>query len=132
LSFDPLKTVLVSGPEKGLASAGTGGDAGSAEYRSYSSKHIEISAKTTAPAVLLINDKYDPYWRVTVDGKPAALLRCNFLMRGVFLPTAGDHTVVYDFELPNRPLYVTLAALSVGVVLCGFLFYARRRGMAEG
>jgi len=74
--------------------------------------------------------KYDPYWRVTVDGKPAALLRCNFLMRGVFLPAAGDHTVVFDFSLPHRPLYVTIAAFLTGIVLSGFLLYCRCRNEA--
>ena len=49
-------------------------------------------------------------WRVTVDGKPAELLRCNFIMRGVYLPAPGRHTVEFSFSLPHQPLYVTLAA----------------------
>jgi uncharacterized iron-regulated membrane protein len=48
-------------------------------------------------------------------------------MRGVYLPTAGQHTVDFRFSLPNRPLWVTLAALIVGLGLCGFLFYSSRR-----
>jgi uncharacterized membrane protein YfhO len=77
--------------------------------------------------VLLLNDKYDSQWNVTVDGKPAELLRCNYLMRGVYLPTAGQHTVDFSFTLPHRPLYVTLAAIGVGILLSGFLFYSARR-----
>jgi len=74
--------------------------------------------------VLLLNDKFDPQWRVTVDGQPARLLRCNFMMRGVYLPTAGTHIVDFQFQLPHRPLYVTLAALSLGIALCAFLAFA--------
>jgi hypothetical protein len=61
-----------------------------------------------------------------VDGKPAELLRCNFIMRGVFLPP-GAHTVEFQFSLPNKPLFVTLAAVGVGILLCGFLFFSGRR-----
>jgi hypothetical protein len=127
LSFDPLKTVLVSTAENGLPSAGTNEGSGSVEYQSYNSKHIVLSAKSAAPSVLLLNDKFDPHWSVTVDGQPGELLRCNFIMRGVYLPTPGDHIVIFDFSLPHRPLYVTLAAIIVGIGLGGFLFYARRR-----
>jgi hypothetical protein len=128
LNFDPLKTVLVSTPENGLPAAGTKAEDGSVEYQSYRSKHLVLTAKTTAPSVLLLNDKYDPHWRVTVDGQPAGLLRCNYLMRGVYLPTPGTHTVVFDFSLPHRPLYVTAAAMVLAFGLCGYLLFARKRG----
>ena len=58
---------------------------------------------------------------MTVDGKSADLLRCNFIMRGVYLPAPGQHTVDFSFHLPNKPLYVTLAAFLVGLGLGGFL-----------
>jgi len=127
LRFDPLKAVLVSTPGSGLPPAGSGGEAGSVKYQSYESKHIVLAAKTTVPAVLLLNDKYDPNWQVTVDGKPVELLRCNYVMRGVYLPSPGEHTVVFDFSLPHRPLYVTLAALVLGLCLGGFLLVSRKR-----
>ena len=57
--------------------------------------------------VLLLNDKYDPSWQVRVDGKPAELLRCNFLMRGVQL-SAGPHTVEFLFKPDVGMLYVSL------------------------
>ena len=79
-----------------------------------------FSAQADTPSVLLLNDKFDSQWRVFVDGKPAELLRCNFIMRGVYL-TPGAHTVEFQFSLPCGPLYVTLAAFGVGILLCGFL-----------
>jgi hypothetical protein len=53
-----------------------------------------------------------------VDGKPDAVLRCNFLMRGVYLP-AGAHQVEFHFQPPVKFLYVSLAAIAVGLVLAG-------------
>ncbi|HYA79157.1 MAG TPA: hypothetical protein VED19_01450, partial [Candidatus Nitrosopolaris sp.] len=63
---------------------------------------------------------------VTINGRPATLLRCNFIMRGVFLPP-GAHTVEFKFSLPHKPFYVTLTALGVGILLCGLLMIATRR-----
>jgi hypothetical protein len=55
-----------------------------------------------------------------VDGKPAQLLRCNYLMRGVYLEL-GDHKVEFRFLPPVGALYVSLAALGVAVVLLGIV-----------
>ena len=68
--------------------------------------------------MLLLNDRFDPTWRVLVDGKPETLLRCNYLMRGVHLEP-GAHTVEFRFQPPVRPLYVSLAAILVGLLLLG-------------
>jgi len=63
-----------------------------------------------------------------VDGKPAELLRCNFIMRGVYL-SPGQHTVEFDFSLPNKPLYLTLSAIGVGILLGGLLLLRGKRAM---
>jgi hypothetical protein len=131
LNFDPAKTVLISTPENGLAPAATNVNSGTVEFRSYAPAHIVFSAQTTGPAVLLLNDRYDPQWQIIVDGQPAELLRCNFIVQGVYLPTAGPHTVDFRFLLPHRPMYVTLAAIALGLGLCGFLFYSTRRASAR-
>jgi hypothetical protein len=128
-NFDPAKTVLISTPQKDLPAVATNENSGTVDFKSYSPKKIIFDANATAPSVLLLNDKFDPSWRVTVDGKPSELLRCNFIMRGVYL-TPGAHTVEFQFSLPNKPLYITLAAIGVGIILCGFLFFSTRRQSA--
>lgn len=127
LNFHPAQTVLISTPEPGLPATATNENSGSVGYQSYQTKRIVLDATNTAPSVLLLNDRFDPDWRVTVDGQPAPLLRCNFIMRGVYLPAAGHHTVEFDFSLPHRPLYITLSAIGVGVLLGAFLWFSRRR-----
>jgi hypothetical protein len=126
-NFDPWQTVLVSTPLPGVPAANAANqNAGSIEFKSYAPKNIVFSAQADAPAVLLLNDRFDSHWRVLVDGKPAELLRCNFIMRGVYLPP-GQHTVELKFSLPNGPFYVTLTAIVVGLCLVGYLFSAGKR-----
>lgn len=130
LSFDPAMTVLVSTSEPGLPALATNDNSGSVEYQEYHPKHIVLTARTTAPSVLLLNDKFDPRWQVFVDGQPAQLLRCNFIMRGVYLPTPGQHTVEFRFSLPHPLLYVTLTAWLTGLGLGGLLVVSRLRRSA--
>ena len=129
--FDPVRTVLVSTPEPGLAASATNENQGSVEFKSYRPTKIIFAATTPAPAVLLLNDKWDPNWVVTVDGQPQPLLRCNYIMRGVFLPP-GAHTVQFRFTQPNKPLYITLAAYAAGILLAGFLVVSGRTKRAGG
>lgn len=126
LDFDPAKTVLISTPQKDLPAVATNENSGTVEFSSYAPKKIIFDVNAAAPSVLLLNDKYDPHWRVTVDKKPAALLRCNFLMRGVQVPP-GRHTVEFDYSLPSKPMYVTLAGFATGLCLWGFLLFSTRR-----
>jgi len=124
-SFDPRQTVLLSDPLP-VPSAGTNQNYGTVEFKSYSPKKIVLSTQAATPTVLLLNDKYDPHWRVWVDGKSAPLFRANFIMRGVYLP-AGPHTVEFYFTLPSRPLYISLTAIGVGILLSGLLIFLTRK-----
>jgi hypothetical protein len=125
--FDPEKVVLVSDPIPApVPASATNQNAGMVEFSSYAPKHIVLKAQAVAPSVLLLNDNYNPNWTVTVDGKPEPLLRCNYLMRGVFLQP-GNHTVEFRFEPPIGMFYVSLAAVLVGVGLVGFLAFSKKK-----
>jgi uncharacterized membrane protein YfhO len=119
--FDPLQTVLLADPPNKLKTAsGTNGNPGTVEFVSYDPKRIVLRAKSAGPSILLLNDKFDPTWRVTVDGKPETLLRCNYIMRGVEVAD-GAHTVEFRFEPPISGFYISLAAIIVGLALAGIL-----------
>jgi hypothetical protein len=156
--FDPERTVLVDSvlPDgQAMESAGQKADGdGTVEFADYASKHIVLKTKTASASMLLLNDRFDPSWRVTVDGQPATLLRCNYIMRGVHL-APGAHTVEFTFQIglglpfarvqverdtqlvefifkipTGLPSYLTLVAFGVGFVLLGVLAVARRRNAA--
>lgn len=125
-NFDPQKIVLVSeNLPAAPTAASTNENSGKVEFKSYFPSDIVLSAQSDMPSVLLLNDKFDSHWRVFVDGKPAELLRCNFIMRGVYL-ASGTHMVEFQFKLPDSLLYVTLTAFVTGIFLCGCLLYGRR------
>lgn len=126
-AFDPWQTVLLAeSPAVPSATSATNENSGTVEYTSYAPTDIKFHTQAATPTVLLLNDQYDPHWRVTVDGKPTPLLRANFIMRGVYL-TQGEHNVEFQFSLPVRPLYVTLSAMFTGVLLCGLLVVLTRK-----
>jgi hypothetical protein len=130
-NFDPLQQVLVSMPlPSAPAMNATNENPGTVEFKSYAPTDIVLEAKASTPAVLLFNDKYDPHWQALVDGQLAELLRCNFIMRGVYL-TPGEHTVEFKFTLPNGPLYVSLSAIIFGILLSAGLFFWQRRATAS-
>jgi hypothetical protein len=127
-AFDPWQTVLLAeSPAVPNPPAGdTNENSGTVEFTSYAPTDIKLHTQAATPTVLLLNDQYDPHWRVTVDGKPAPLLRANFIMRGVYL-TAGEHNVEFQFSLPAKPLYVTISAMSIGILLSGVLVFLTRK-----
>jgi hypothetical protein len=122
-SFDPAQQVLLAEPVTTAPS--TNATPGTVEYVSYHPKNIVLKTKSAAAGVLLLNDRYDPNWQVTVDGKSAKLLRCNYLMRGVAVP-AGEHQVEFHFRPDTKYLYVSLAAIALGICLVGCLLIPRR------
>lgn len=126
--FDPHQTVLVSDAIAGPpATSGESPASASAEIASYAPKHLEIAVTSPSEGILLLNDKHDGNWKVTVDGSPAELLRCNYIMRGVRVP-AGDHVVVFDFQPPTTFFWISTSAIVAGLLLCGFLWFDARRG----
>jgi hypothetical protein len=98
---------------------------GTVEFESYAPKEIHLKADAANPAVLLLNDRFDPHWNVVVDGKPEMLLLCNYFMRGVYL-APGTHEVEFRFQEPAWSLFISLAALGAGLVLLGLVLNTSR------
>lgn len=120
-NFNPQASVFVAGdvPDNASTNAAITPD-DAVQYVSYKSKDIVLKADSPAPSVLLLNDHYHPDWKVLVDGAPQKLLRCNFLMRGVYL-LPGTHTVEFKFEPAHGLFFVSLAAVVIALALTGVL-----------
>ena len=123
-NFDPERAVLVANPA--IPSPQSTTNSGTVEFSSYAPKRIVLQAKAGSPSVLLLNDRYDPNWKVSVDGKPETLLRCNYLMRGVYLQS-GPHTVEFRFDPPVGTFFVSVGAVIIGLLLLGYLALGREK-----
>jgi hypothetical protein len=121
LAFDPEKDLLVSGSGP-TASSGSSSNQppGEVKFISYAPKDVVLNATANAPSVLLLNDRFDPNWKVFVDDKPEDLLRCDYIMRGVHLKP-GVHKVEFRFVQPMGTFFVSVGAIVLGALLSGLL-----------
>src|SRR5262249_4658640 len=130
-AFEPQQSVVITGGDlPGSSAAGRNESAGSVQYARYSAKEVVLKSDAPSETVLLLNDRFDPTWKVLVDGKSENLLRCNYLMRGVHL-RPGQHNIDFRFEPPYGTLKVSLAGVGLGVVLLGALVVTGRRRAIE-
>ena len=127
-TLNPHQTVLVANPISAPTPANAGQPAGSVEINpNYKSKRVELQADVKVPSVLLLTERFNPQWRVEVDGKPATLLRCNFIERGVYLEP-GKHDVVFRFVPSMATFYVSLGFVFMALLLSGWLAFDKSNG----
>jgi len=127
-NFDAHALVLVTNSVAPPAAGDAGQPSGTVEINTnYAPKRIELQADVKVPSVLLLCDRYNPKWTVSVDGAPAELLRCNFIERGVMLKP-GKHAVVFQFTGSAATFAVSLTAVVVALGLCGWLAFTEPPG----
>jgi hypothetical protein len=124
--FEPLDTVLVAPntPVKEPNSTSTA-DPGTVTITDYHPKHVRLEAEAKTAAILLLNDRFGVDWRVSIDGAPANVLRCNYIMRGVYL-TPGHHMVEFRFSPSLQSFYLSVSAIFIGIILAGYLIVTRK------
>jgi hypothetical protein len=77
-------------------------------------EEIRLQTDLAAPGVVSVAEAWYPSWRVSIDGRPATLLRVNYAFLGVWAP-AGKHEVVLTFG--RTPAENVGAAISVVTLL---------------
>ncbi len=128
-NFQPDAEVILA-EEIPASTAAAGTPSGTAEYTGYNPKKFTIKTSSTAPGVLLVNDRYDANWKINIDGQPAKLLRANFIMRAVQVP-AGQHEVVWGYQPSLKAFYISVSAILLGVLLCVALPFLTRTAAPE-
>ena len=91
---------------------------------------VRIEATLRRPGIIVLADAFDSGWRLTVDGRPAPILRANLLMRAAAVG-AGRHTLLYRYDPASVRIgaWISLAGL---LSLVGAAYRARIRDRLEG
>ncbi|BBK33276.1 hypothetical protein EDC65_4099 [Stella humosa] len=98
LPADPTAAVRIMGQR---IPAGEAGPAGTARIGLYRRDRVEVAVDMARDGFLVLNDRFHPFWRATLDEAAVPILRANRLFRAVAVP-AGRHQVVFVFD-PLRP-----------------------------
>ena len=91
---DPQKTVLL---EKAPSLPAGSAIAGTARLVRYANTEIVVEVDAPSGGILVLNDVWHPWWRATIDGADAEIMRANVIFRAVAVPP-GRHTVRFTFE----------------------------------
>jgi hypothetical protein len=120
--YDPRTTAWVEADALPTLTAQLpGGRSGASESVNVHYKgpqRVELEARLDRPGLVVLADVDYPGWRLSIDGRPAAILRVNGLMRGAMVGE-GKHRLVYTYEpLSVRVgLIITAAGLAVAMLL---------------
>lgn len=64
----------------------------------YQPNHLKYQFNNPGNALAVFSEIYYPKgWKATIDGEPANILRVNFVLRGLEVPS-GQHTIEFRFE----------------------------------
>jgi hypothetical protein len=134
VEWDPQTTVLIDGEASG-GLPGSPASPVSSRFLGLTRVELETTAKTNG--IVLLNDRYDKDWQVSVNGCQSPLLRCNGVMRGVRV-SPGFNQVVMVYRSPFRSAaliqIVALLCLVIMLVLTAIfrLMSGRRHNLLPG
>ncbi len=103
--FDPTRTVLLARAVAPPA-VRVDGERRTIRIVSYRNTEVIVEAESQTGGYVVLNDSWDDWWRVEIDGAPAVLERANVAFRAVPVPP-GKHVVRFVF----RPFRGALAEL---------------------
>jgi hypothetical protein len=103
--FDLHRHATLEAPAPAAAMGGTG----TARFTSYSPNHLDVTASTNGPALLVLSEAWYPGWEAHLDGKPVPIYIADAAFRGIIVP-AGTHQLRMDFR-PRILLYSAAISL---------------------
>ncbi|MES2779836.1 MAG: hypothetical protein V4651_08035 [Bacteroidota bacterium] len=106
--------------------------AASIKFISYVPNHLVYESNTSSPQVAVFSEMYyDKGWNAYVDGKLTSHFRCDYVLRGMVVPT-GKHTIDFKFEpsvvaTGEKISLISSILLYGGIVVIGGLGLVKRK-----
>lgn len=90
---------------------------------SYNPEKMIYKSQSGKDGFGVFSEIYYPHgWEATIDGKPAPILRVNYVLRGLFIP-AGEHEIVFTFKPRSITITETIAWSTMVLVLAAIIAY---------
>jgi hypothetical protein len=87
-------------------------------------KYLRYMSNSSSEKLAVFSEIYYPLgWTATIDGKPADLIRANYVLRAMYIP-AGTHTIEMKFDLPSYHLGEKIS------LVCSLLLISSLLGIA--
>ncbi len=108
-------------------------DGATATITKYDLQAVDVEVNTPGPGLLRLADMWYPDWKVTVNGKPAEMLRADHALRAVVVP-AGKSEVRFRFESASirHGLWLSIGSALVALALLAVGWLRDRRRPPAG
>ena len=85
---------------------------------------INYTSTSATPQFAVFSEiYYEAGWKATIDGKPAPIIKTNYLLRGLSVP-AGQHAIEFKFEpasfYKGKKITSIFSMLLIALVIAGF------------
>ena len=127
-AFEPFSSVLLA--PGSVACAPPSGDPGPPariEIARLIPGRYEFTVENHGPVVVRVAEKFDPGWKATVDGKPAPVIRCDYMFQALALEEAGTHAVVLKYAPSSFPILLQGSGVICGLAAALSLVVPPRR-----
>jgi hypothetical protein len=110
--FNPASVAYVESPVELPAMC-----RGTAEITNEIPTRIKVSVHMETPGLVVLADRWDKGWRAYWKGRPVAVLRANYAVRGVVVP-AGAGTLEFVYKPASFILGLWLAGFAAFILVC--------------
>jgi hypothetical protein len=89
-----------------------------AKLTKYTPNELTYTTRNAAEGLLVFSEVYYPGWTATIDGKPAELVRADYILRALVVP-AGEHTITLEFRPQSIRITDYISYLCFGLIIFG-------------
>ncbi len=127
--FNP-KNVAIATKTDALAIKGRSWKAdGSINMTSYAPNKITYQSTSTSSGLAVFSEIIHPDWKATIDGKAVDVVKVNYLLRGLMIPT-GSHKIVFEYDRSEFEQFNMLSFIGSVILLLmivGLVIYQLKR-----